>query len=402
MSSGYDVCIIGAGLVGLSVGRALAETYPGISQVIVEKEDEVAFHQSGHNSGVVHSGLYYRPGSLKARLCVEGRRELVEFCEEQEVPFRQPGKLVIATATSELDALDELQRRGTANGLTGMRRLDRDEISEFEPAAVGMAALHVPEAGVVDFPVMAQKLAAALRLTGADVLTGQRVESISLGSDDAVVRTPDREIRSTVAVNCAGLHTDRVAAMAGVTSEIRIVPFRGEYYTLIDEAAGLVKSLIYPVPDARFPFLGVHFTRRVDDKVEVGPNAVLALGREHYRGSSPEWSDVREVLGVKGFRKLATKHLWTGASEAIRSRSKTMYSKSARSPVPAVRRDHLVAGGSGVRAQAVTPDGRLVDDFVIEEAGPTVHVLNAPSPGATSSLAIGRHIAGLLGSHFTG
>jgi len=402
MSSRYDVCIIGAGLIGLSVGRALAEAYPGISQVILEKEDEVGFHQSGHNSGVVHSGLYYKPGSLKARLCVEGRTELARFCDEQGVPFREPGKLVIATRASELEVLEELYRRGTENGLKGLRRLEAAEIKEFEPAAIGIAALHVPEAGVVDFPMVAQKLASTLRATGAEVLTGQRVTGISVDSSEARIQTADREISAAVAVNCAGLHTDRVAAMAGVSSEIRIVPFRGEYYTLTEEAAGLVKSLIYPVPDPRFPFLGVHFTRRVDDKVEVGPNAVLALGREHYRGTSPEWADVREVLGVKGFRKLAMKHLWTGASEAIRSRSKTMYSSSARALVPDVRRQHLVAGGAGVRAQAVTPDGRLVDDFVIEEAGPTVHVLNAPSPGATSSLAIGRHIAGLVSSHFSG
>lgn len=400
MSAKYDVCIIGAGLVGLSVGRALAEAYPGISQVIVEKEDEVGFHQSGHNSGVAHSGLYYKPGSLKARLCVEGRNELARFCEEQEVPFRQPGKLVIATRSSELEALDELHRRGTENGLKGLRKLDATEISECEPAAVGLAALHVPEAGVVDFPMVAQKLASTLRATGAEVLTGQRVEAISLDSSEARITTADKEIRASVAVNCAGLHTDRVAALAGVSTDIRIVPFRGEYYTLTDEAAGLVKSLIYPVPDPRFPFLGVHFTRRVDGKVEVGPNAVLALGREHYRGSRPEWSDVWEVLGVKGVRKLAWNHLGMGASEALRSRSKTMYSSSARSLVPAVRREHLVAGGAGVRAQAVTPDGRMVDDFVIEEAGPTVHVLNAPSPGATSCLAIGRHIATLVSRHF--
>lgn len=402
MSSRYDVCIIGAGLVGLSVGRALAEAYPGISQVILEKEDDVATHQSGHNSGVVHSGLYYRPGSLKARLCVEGRLELARFCEEQGVPFRQAGKLVIATKPSEIEALEELHRRGAKNGLTGLRRLDPTEIKELEPAAAGVAALHVPEAGVVDFPMMARALAAGLRATGAEVLTGRRVEAISFGSGGVRIRTADQEIRASVAVNCAGLHTDRVAAMAGVVSDIQIVPFRGEYYTLTDEAAGLVKSLIYPVPDPRFPFLGVHFTRRIDDTVEVGPNAVLALGREHYRGSRPDWSDVREVLGWRGFRKLASRQLWAGSSEFIRSRSKTMYSRSARSLLPAVRRHHLITGGAGVRAQAVASDGRLVDEFVIEEAGPTVHVLNAPSPGATSSLAIGRHIAGLVGRHLTG
>jgi L-2-hydroxyglutarate oxidase LhgO len=395
----YDVCIIGAGLIGLGVGRALTESHPGIGLAILDKEPKVAAHQSSHNSGVVHSGLYYRPGSLKARLCVEGRRMLKDLCEAERIPFEQSGKLVIATQPSEMAPLDELERRGTANGLTGMRRLDADGLREIEPAAVGLDALHVPEAGVVDFPAMALRMAALLVSAGADILTGHSVDSIEHGEGFARIRAAGKEIRARVMVNCAGLQSDRVAALAGVRNEVRVVPFRGEYYVLAPEAAHLVKALIYPVPDPRFPFLGVHFTRGIDGRVEVGPNAVLALGREHYRDMSPNWVDVRETLGLPGFRRLALRHWWTGANEMIRSRSRFLYARSARTLVPGIRTEHLLPGGAGVRAQAVAPDGRLVDDFVIEEAGPTVHVLNAPSPGATASLAIGSYVAAIAARH---
>jgi L-2-hydroxyglutarate oxidase LhgO len=395
----YDICIIGAGLVGLGVARAITLSHPGVSVVVVDKEPAVAAHQSSHNSGVAHSGLYYRPGSLKARLCVEGRRRLQEYCELNDIAFQQSGKLVIATRESELEPLNELERRGTANGLAGITRLSSSEIQEHEPSAVGLEALHVPEAGVVDFPGVAASLAADLVREGAEVITGYPVDAIEHGGDGAVIRSMDREIRARVMVNCAGLHSDRVARLAGVVSEVKIVPFRGEYYTLIPEAGHLVKALIYPVPDPRFPFLGVHFTRRIDGKVEVGPNAVLARGREHYRETATDWGDLRETLQVPGFRKLAMRHWRTGASEMIRSRSRSLYARSARRLVPGVRPEHLIPGGAGVRAQAVSPDGRLVDDFVIEVAGSTVHVLNAPSPGATASLAIGAHVASIAARH---
>jgi L-2-hydroxyglutarate oxidase LhgO len=395
----HDVCIIGAGLVGLSVARAMSESHPGVSVVVVDKEPKVAAHQSSHNSGVAHSGLYYRPGSLKARLCVEGRRRLQEYCESNEIAFEQSGKLVIATRESEIEPLNELERRGRANGLAGITRLSSSEIQEHEPAAVGLEALLVPEAGVVDFPAVATRLAEDLIGEGAEIMTGYPVESIEHSPDGAVIRSMDREIRAKVMVNCAGLHSDRVARLAGVASEVQIVPFRGEYYTLVPEAGHLVKALIYPVPDPRFPFLGVHFTRRIDGKVEVGPNAVLAWGREHYRESAADWSELGETLRVPGFRKLAMRHWRTGAVEMIRSRSRSLYARSARRLVPEVRSEHLVPGGAGVRAQAVSPDGRLVDDFVIEETGSTVHVLNAPSPGATASLAIGAHVAAIAARH---
>jgi L-2-hydroxyglutarate oxidase LhgO len=392
----YDVCIIGAGLVGLGVAAALSESHEGVGLVILEKEQEVARHQSSHNSGVAHSGLYYRPGSLKARLCVEGRRKLEEFCDTRGIAFDRSGKLVIATKPSQLEPLAELERRGIANGLSGLKRLDSAGLREIEPAAVGLEALHVPEAGVVDFPGVATRLAAELAAKGAEIRTGHAVTSIDHGGDGARIRVEGQEIQARLVVNCAGLQSDRVAMMAGVRSQIRIVPFRGEYYTLVGEAEHLVRTLIYPVPDPRFPFLGVHFTRRIDGSVEVGPNAVLALGREHYRGAEPAWGELWETVSFPGFRKLARRHWRTGIAEMVGSRSRSMYARSARSLVPEIRPEHLVPGGAGVRAQAVAPDGSLVDDFVIEEAGPTVHVLNAPSPGATASLAIGAHLAGMI------
>jgi L-2-hydroxyglutarate oxidase LhgO len=392
---------VGAGLVGLSVGRALHAARPGIRIVMVDKEPTVAAHQSSHNSGVAHSGLYYRPGSLKAKLCVAGRRELEQFCLEHGVAFERSGKLVVATTADEIPALEELERRGIANGLRGLRRVESGEIGEIEPAVLGVAALHVPEAGVVDFPAVANRLAEALTGEGAEVLTGHRVEAIRIGDGVSIV-TGEKEIRARALVNCAGLHSDRVASLAGISSPVRIVPFRGEYYTLAPEMSHLVRALVYPVPDPRFPFLGVHFTRGIDGKVEVGPNAVMALGREHYRGSKPNWGDVKDTLAAPGFRRLARKHWRTGAAELIRSRSRRMYARSAQALVPEIKPEHLVDGGSGVRAQAVSPEGSLVDDFVIEETGPTVHVLNAPSPGATASLAIGAYIASLVTRHLPG
>lgn len=385
--------VVGAGLIGLAVARALTDALDGLSLAVVDKEDGVARHQSSHNSGVVHSGLYYRPGSLKARLSVEGRRSMYELCSAEGIGWEESGKLVIATDASEVSALDELERRGTANGLVGLRRMAPGEIGEFEPEATGVDALHVPEAGVADFPAVAAHLAGRLADAGGSVFIGAGVTAISHDTDGVVATTVDDRIRARVLINCAGLHSDRVAAMAGVDSAVRIIPFRGEYYRLADEADSLVRKLIYPVPDPRFPFLGVHFTRRVDGSVEVGPNAVLALGREHYRDTRADWGELRSVLGYPGFRRLARKHWRSGAAEMLNSRSRRLYARLARRLVPALHADHLLAGGAGVRAQAVDRRGNLVDDFVIEQAGNTVHVLNAPSPGATASLAIGRYIA---------
>ncbi len=397
----YDVCIIGAGLIGLGVARALGESHPGIGLVILDKEPEVAAHQSSHNSGVAHSGLYYKPGSLKARLCVEGRRRLQEYCEMAGIRFEQSGKLVIATEHSELGALAELERRGRANGLSGLTMLGPGDIGEIEPAAVGLQALHVPEAGIVDFPAVAARLASDLTEDGAQIHTGHEVSGIENDAGGARILAADQEIRARVLVNCAGLHSDKVAALAGVESQVAIVPFRGEYYTLSPEARALVRGLIYPVPDPRFPFLGVHFTRRIDGTVEVGPNAVLALGREHYRDAAADWAELWQTIRDPGFRRLVMRHWRTGTTEMVRSRSRSMYARSAQRLVPDVRSEHLLPGGAGIRAQAVSRDGLLVDDFVIEEAGSTVHVLNAPSPGATASLAIGSYVAAIAARHLT-
>ena len=396
-SSGIvDVGVVGAGLVGLSVARALMERLPGLSVVVLDKEDDVARHQSSHNSGVVHSGLYYKPGSLKARLCVEGRNAVYDLCETEGIAHSRSGKLVIATEPSEIPALDELERRGNANGLVGMRRIGPGEIHEMEPEATGIAALSVPEAGVADFQGIARHHADWLTSSGASIMTRSEVSAISNLDGRVAVVAGERRFSVRALVNCAGLHSDRVATLAGVRSGVRIVPFRGEYYRLREDAQHLVRALIYPVPDPRFPFLGVHFTRRVDGTVEVGPNAVLALGREHYRGAAPDWSELGTILSHPGFRRLALRHWRSGTSEMLNSRSTHLYARLARRLVPGLRPEHLETGGAGVRAQAVDGSGRLVDDFGIEKAGHTVHVLNAPSPGATASIAIGRYLADVV------
>jgi len=393
----YDVCVIGGGLIGLAVATAVRQSFDGGSILILEKEDAVATHQSGRNSGVVHSGLYYQPGSLKARLCVAGRRAMYALSEEAGVAHHQSGKLVIATKQSEIPMLAELERRGRANGLQGLRRLSPDEIREIEPAAAGVDALHVPEAGVVDFPAIATHLTATLISGGARIVTSAEVTEISHQADGATVTAGDQRFSTRLLINCAGLHSDRIASMAGLSPKVRIIPFRGEYYQMTEKAAGLIKTLIYPVPDPRFPFLGVHFTRRIDGTVEVGPNAVLALGREHYRDVKPDWSEVRSMFGDAGFRRLAMKHWRSGTGEMINSRSARLYARLARRLVPAVQSGDLAPGGVGIRAQAIDSRGSLIDDFVIETAGSSVHVLNAPSPGATACIAIGRYIADHVG-----
>lgn len=393
ISDRYDIGVVGAGLIGLATATALAEALPGATVLVLDKEDDVAVHQSGHNSGVVHSGLYYRPGSLKARLCVEGRDAVYELADRAGVPARRTGKLVVATDRSEIPALDELERRGRANGLEGLRRLHPDEIAEFEPHATGVAALHVPEAGIADYPALARHLADGIAARNGRIATSHPVLAVRHLADGVAIDTPEAHFTARVLVNCAGLQSDRVARMAGVRSPVRITPFRGEYYRLSESASDLVRSLIYPVPDPRFPFLGVHFTRRIDGTVEVGPNAVLALGREHYRGARPDWGDVVETLRLPGFRKLALRHWRSGLAEMVNSRSTRRYAALARRLVPDLQPEDLLAGGAGVRAQALAPDGALVDDFVISEAGNSIHVLNAPSPGATASLAIGRYVA---------
>jgi L-2-hydroxyglutarate oxidase LhgO len=391
----FDVIVVGGGIVGLATARAVAAS--GRSVAVLEAEDRVGTHQTGHNSGVIHSGLYYRPGSHKARLTVHGGRELVAFCETEDIPYDRCGKIVVATRESELEALHELERRGRANGLTGVRRVPLAALQELEPQVDGIEGLVVPEAGVVDYAQVAARIAERLVDDGHPVWTGRRVVEIAPVTNGRVVTTDvgDPVVGDTI-VACAGLQSDRVARMAGLEPPLRIVPFRGEYYALTPERASLVRALVYPVPDPRFPFLGVHFTRRIDGTVEVGPNAVLAAGRHHYRGSRPDLGELLRTVAGRDFLRLARSYWRTGTAEMIRSRSRHLYARAARTLIPAVTAADLRPAGAGVRAQALGPDGALIDDFAIVRGPGQVHVLNAPSPAATASFAIGRHIAGML------
>lgn len=393
MAERFDVAVIGGGIVGLATAHALVARRPGASVVVLEAAPEVAAHQSGHNSGVLHSGLYYTPGSLRARLCVQGRRQMIEFCNRHGIAYAVNGKLVVATTPEDLDRLDRLHTRGTANGLRGIRRLAPGEWSEIEPNIAGLAALHVPEAGITDYAAVTRKLAATLE---GEVRTGWPVASIHRQGTGWNLAGPGGSVIADKFVACAGLQSDKVAEMAGVDPPVRIVPFRGEYYVLAGRSEKLVKQLVYPVPDPRFPFLGVHFTRGIHGVVEVGPNAVLAIGRHHYRGTKADWRALGEIVTTPGFGKLAGRYLATGVEEMVRSRSRRLYAAAARKLLPGLATDDLAPGGAGVRAQAVTPEGRLADDFVIVHQEGAVHVLNAPSPAATASLAIGEHIASQL------
>lgn len=392
MSVKVDVVVVGAGIVGMATATAIARRRPGASIVVMEASHQVAAHQSGHNSGVLHSGLYYAPGSLRARLCVEGRRAMVEFCRTRQIPMETTGKLVVATTDVEVSRLDELERRGTANGLSGLRRLAPGEWGDIEPNVVGVSALHVPEAGVADYAEVNRRLVDELE---GEVWLGAPAQSIRRVGSRWEVGHPGGSVSAARLVACAGLQSDRVAELAGEEPPVRIVPFRGEYHALEGDAEKLIRHLVYPVPDPRFPFLGVHFTRRVDGTVEVGPNAVLAIGRHHYRGARPNLRELGEILTTRGFLRLASKYGVTGIAELVRSRSRRLYARAASRLVPGITAGDLRPAGAGIRAQAVTPEGSLADDFVIIRREGAVHVLNAPSPAATASLAIGDYIASI-------
>ncbi|WP_419186048.1 L-2-hydroxyglutarate oxidase [Rohdeia mirabilis] len=390
-----SACVVGGGIVGLAVAARLLESDPERRVVVFEKESAIARHQTGRNSGVLHSGLYYRPGSSKALNCREGKALMEAFCAAERVPLELCGKVVVATDEAQLPALDELERRGRANGVD-LERVDAAGLFELEPHARGIAALHVKEAGIVDYVAVCERLAARVTERG-EVRTGLRVAALEPGPDGVTVRfesgAPPEHF--DVAVNCAGLHCDRVARASGLEWPQRIVPFRGEYWELVPEARHLVRNLIYPTPDPRFPFLGVHFTRMTDGSVECGPNAVLALAREGYRWRDVSVRDTLDALSYRGFQRLAVRHLSMGLGEIVRSISKTAFVRALQRLVPAVRAEHLVRVPAGVRAQTLSPLGALVDDFVLQKDGAVVHVLNAPSPAATSSLAIARRVADL-------
>jgi L-2-hydroxyglutarate oxidase LhgO len=393
-NGGERLGVIGAGIVGLAVARRLAQLRPDARITVVDKEDDVAVHQTGHNSGVVHAGLYYAPGSLKAEMCTRGRVLLRDFCAEHRLAYDECGKLVVARREDELPALREIERRATANHVPGLRRLPGAELGEIEPEVAGVAALHSPRTAIVDFRAVARAMAEELRAQGHEVRLGFEVTALRrVGGGVVVLSNDGEEVVVDRLVVCAGLQADRVARLAGDEPGPAIVPFRGEYYRLIGEREHLVRGLIYPVPDPRYPFLGVHFTRRVHGGVDIGPNAVLALAREGYRRRDVRLGELFETVRWPGMRPLAQRHWRTGLAEFRGSLSRRAFLAAAREFVPALRDTDVVRAPAGVRAQAVDRDGTLVDDFRIHRLGPVVTVRNAPSPAATSALAIGEHVA---------
>lgn len=392
MSRQYHIAVIGGGIVGCATAMALAAR-PGVSLVLLEAEENLGQHQTGHNSGVIHAGLYYSPGSQKARLCVEGRQALERFCEQRGIPYERCGKLVVATDPKELPRLEELERRGRANGLEGIRRLGPEELREREPHVAAVEGLWVPQTGIVDYEIVTRALAEEAQRGGAQIMTSARVQGLQREPGGLVLETSRGAVRCRQLINCAGLQSDRVARCCGLDPGLSILPFRGEYYEVLPRGRSLVRNLIYPVPDPRFPFLGVHFTRRVSGGLEAGPNAVLALRREGYRGWSFSLRDSLEILGYRGFWRMAARYWRMGLGEIWRSSSKRAFHHSLCRLVPDLPIRDLKRGSSGVRAQAVDPQGRLLDDFCIIEGTDMLHVLNAPSPAATASISIGRFIA---------
>ncbi|HZY56847.1 MAG TPA: L-2-hydroxyglutarate oxidase [Rubrobacteraceae bacterium] len=388
----FDFAIGGGGIIGLSTARALLQHYPTARLLVLEKESGLARHQTGHNSGVIHSGVYYKPGSLKARYTREGVAALVEFCREQGIEHEICGKVIVATEPDELPLLDNLHERGLENGLK-VEKIGPEELRELEPHASGLAALKVPEAGIVDFARIAEAFAALVVEEGGELRTSTEVESISETNNEVEISNNGETFRARTLVNCAGLHSDRVARLSGVEAEVKIVPFRGEYYELRPEKRYLVKNIIYPVPNPNFPFLDVHLTRTIEGSVDAGPNAVLALAREGYKKTDFNLRDSIEVLTYPGLWQLARAYWRTGLGEIVRSFSKKAFVRSLKKLVPEVEEEDLVPIEAGVRAQALTKDGKLVDDFLIVEGKNSVHVLNAPSPAATAAIPIGQTIA---------
>lgn len=390
------VAIVGAGIVGLAIGRELARRRPDDRIVVLEKEDRVAAHQTGHNSGVVHAGIYYQPGSLKAVLCARGRSLLREYCAERNLPYDECGKLVVAVDDDELPRLEALQARAGDNAVPGLRRVGRAEIGDIEPFAEGIAALYSPRTAITDFRRIAESFAVDLTESGGEVRLSCAVDGIGPAATGIGITTGDEVLRADRVIVCAGLHADTVAVLAGAEPGPRIVPFRGEYMNVVAEKADMLRGLVYPVPDPRYPFLGVHFTRRVSGTVEVGPNAVLAFAREGYRRRDFSIRDLAETVRWPGFRRMARQHWRTGIEEMYGSVSAAAYMRRAQRYIPAIGAADVVRGGSGVRAQALDADGGLVDDFRIDRLGPVTAVRNAPSPAATSSLAIAEYVVDVI------
>ncbi|MGH9786991.1 MAG: L-2-hydroxyglutarate oxidase [Terriglobia bacterium] len=392
----FDLVIIGGGIIGLATALEATRRDPRRKVLVVEKEDRVAAHQTGHNSGVIHSGLYYKPGSLKAKTCVEGAAAMVAFCREHGIPHEICGKVVVATREEELPALEELHRRGTANGVPNLVMIGPERLREIEPRSAGIRALHVPGTGIIDYVAVAEKFAEIVATQGGGVRTGTTALGFLRRGTEIMVETTQGTFAARSVINCAGLHSDRIARLAGAQLDSIIVPFRGEYYEIVPARQDLVQGLIYPVPEPKFPFLGVHFTRRIRGGVEAGPNAVLAFRREGYRKTDFSFADTMSTLAFGGFWRMAAKYWRSGLDEFYRSLSKRAFVRALARLVPDIQESDLRPGGAGVRAQALDRRGRLLDDFHIVQDGSIIHVLNVPSPAATASIVIGRRIVDLL------
>ena len=393
MSPRHDIAVIGGGIVGLATAYQILLRKPGLSLALVEKEPELASHQSGHNSGVLHAGLYYAPGSRKARLCREGKAAAEKFAQERGIPYEHCGKLVIAVSEEELPRLAGVRERALSNGVEGLEEVGPERIREIEPNAAGIRALWSPKSGIIDYRRVALAYAEEIRARGGAIFTGREALGIEGRQGERIVKTAAGDVVCGNVISCAGLYSDRVAAMTGDAGTERIIPFRGDYYTLAPAAGSLVRGLLYPVPDTRFPFLGVHFGRTMDGRVRAGPNAVFAFAREGYRRTDVSLADLSETLAFPGFRRFALRHWRTGIAEMWRDWSKSAFLARLQRYVPAIRAEDLVFGPSGVRAQSLSADGNLVEDFSIGESPGVLHVRNAPSPAATASLAIGRELA---------
>ncbi len=391
----FDIAIIGGGIVGLATALALRSQFPRYSLAVLEKEPELAAHQTGHNSGVIHTGIYYKPGSYKAKLCVEGARLMMQFCESNGVSYERCGKLIVATTEEELPRLETLYERGKANGIQGLEMIGPERIREIEPHAKAVRALYSPNTAITDYRQVANAMAAQITGTGGSILCSVQVKSIRREDGNFLLETNRLSVRCRNLINCSGLHSDEIARLQGLRLDARLIPFRGEYYSLRPECR-LVRGLIYPVPNPEFPFLGVHLTKRIDGGYEAGPNAVLSFAREGYRFRKVCWKDLLNMLAFKGFWTMARRYWRTEVYEIYRSLSRRAFLQALQQLVPELEDKDLCPGGSGVRAQIVSPEGSLVDDFLIAEAPNAINVLNAPSPAATASIAIGQHIAGMV------